>query len=405
MTERNYFQCTACDCRVITRTAIGHSSSQSFTFACPSCGVELHFLMRIKPEVLGWEYLDLTNLQEVAPDESIQFRFDLDPETLVRKQIVGRPTIEHTAWMHMHLLVKDRAEYENVRNMRLGALRQFRPVLDRAVTYLLKNNLPKLRSELASIEADPGHSSLEARVKLFNSLEQYGSLFAPELVPNRHFAWDAVKKAMNSHETEADKLCDYFAAAGRIDSLFTQTQNISKKWSELYPMISGLDIIPYLREPKPNIESEYTLAQKRFSELKGLFVDCFETLCRISVIAAVFDGINSSGKAEVAGSKRSLTIQEFDALKNGSKSDLLKNLPCGHLFTSCLDHSLRNGIGHHDAQYSLVEDTVHYANTSPKRGVERFSMPYVSFCQKVADIARLLDAVTFYVYFVWSRTR
>ena len=156
MTDRNYFQCTACGCRVITRTAIGHSSSQSFTFGCPGCGVELYFLMRIEPEVLGWQYLDLGNLMEISHDESIQFRFDLDPETLVRKQIEGRPIMDLTAWMHMHQLVSDRAKYEEVRTMRLSVLKQFRPILDRAITYLLKHDLPKLRIELSSIEADPG---------------------------------------------------------------------------------------------------------------------------------------------------------------------------------------------------------------------------------------------------------
>ncbi|MGQ0761474.1 MAG: hypothetical protein ACT4OT_05590 [Acidobacteriota bacterium] len=96
--------------------------------------------------------------------------------------------------------------------------------------------------------------------------------------------------------------------------------------------------------PEERLE-EFTLAQKRFEDLKALYVDSFETLCRISVIAATVEGIISKGKAVVLKSKGEFTIAEFDMLRNGNKPDVLNRLgsPVADLFVPYIDHRLRNG--------------------------------------------------------------
>ena len=50
------------------------------------------------------------------------------------------------------------------------------------------------------------------------------------------------------------------------------------------------------------------MAQKRFEELKPFFVDCFESLCRVSVLAAAIEGIIWNKSLTVMTSKKQIDI-------------------------------------------------------------------------------------------------
>lgn len=406
MTSRCHFECTACGCRIITRAAIGHSSYQFFAFPCPECSVELAFGMRIDPP-RDWEYTDFKNVSPIDPDESVKYSFDLDPECLVRRDISHTPGPQLTPWMQTLRFVRDIAEYDEYRNTRLHAIKNIWPSLERAFAFLGTSNKESLIRELDELGFGLANrdSLEEAYVRTIEASETFGALFAPDLIENRQFAYAQVMTACSNSWSVVEELISFYKQDDRADSLFKQLRSVAKEWSRLYPALSGLDIIPFFRDPAPDVSTDYTLAQKRFTEFKGLYVDCYETLCRISVIAAAMDGILNTGNLVIIGRKKNLTVQDFERMPNGSKPGILQNQPSGHLFTPGMDHKLRNGIGHHSAHYAAKDDTVHYENMSKSRGIEKFSISYVDFCMKTADLARLLDAASFYAYWLWMNTK
>lgn len=146
----------------------------------------------------------------------------------------------------------------------------------------------------------------------------------------------------------------------------------------------------------------FTLAQKRFDELKGLYVDSFETFCRISVIAAGVEGIISLGRAAIPKAKGEFTLEQFEVFKNGSKPDVLRRLgaPVSDLFVPHMDHKLRNGIGHNSANYQVTSDEVHYVIQNERGRVEH-AVPYVSFCHSMFELYLQLETVS--VYANWLR--
>lgn len=419
MTDRHYFECSACKVHIITRTAIGHGKYQAFVFPCPGCGIELKFGMRIFPEripknpELGgklpilWEYTDFKNTVEIGQDESAPYTLSFDPENVVSLKAKHGQKVQLTPWMESMTLVADFAEYDEIRKMRLGAINDFGEPLERATTYLLNGNQSALVSSLREIRPEVSADANERYIliRLMESFKLFGALFAPEFVSHRKQTEEAVTQACSKHEGEIEKLIAHYKQHERANNLLLQLRNIARQWSDLYPMLSALDIIPFLRDKSFSLLEHYTVAQKRFGELKALYIDCFETAGRLSVVAAAIDGINATGTLCVQGAKKNLAIEAFEEMANGSKPDILCNLKNAALFLPAFDHTLRNGIGHHAAHYSTKDDMIYYQNHSKARGIESFSIRYGELCKKTADIARLVDGLSFYGYWLWVNCR
>ncbi len=157
----------------------------------------------------------------------------------------------------------------------------------------------------------------------------------------------------------------------------------------------------YWDEAQHSLDS-YTIAQKRFAELKPFYVECFETLCRISCIAAALEGVVKLSQAVVPTKKGSMTIEAFETMANGSKPDVLKNLPIADLFVPFIDSHLRNGLGHNAARYNVATDTVDYVNESAS-GKQNYSLQYVRFCEKILRIYGQLELVA--IYADWLRVQ
>lgn len=145
---------------------------------------------------------------------------------------------------------------------------------------------------------------------------------------------------------------------------------------------------------------DYTLAEKRFEELRLFYVDSFETLCRISVIAGAMEGIIHNRALGVPIAKRLVSLDEFDVMKNGSKPDILKQLKIADLFVPYIDNKLRNGIGHHSAHYDVKSDSIKYRIGNDK-GIQDLEISYIEFCDKVVRLYGQLHFVSQYAY--WLR--
>jgi hypothetical protein len=157
----------------------------------------------------------------------------------------------------------------------------------------------------------------------------------------------------------------------------------------------------YWRDSTASLD-DYQLAEKRFEELKTLYIDCFETFCRISVIAATVEGKIQTGAIVVPKSKGTITVAQFQTMKNGSKPDILKNLSIADLFVPFMNSKLRNGVGHNSAGYDVKSDEVFYSNQSNK-GTTHHRLSYIRFCQTIVLIYRQFELVWLYAAWLIAR--
>jgi DNA-directed RNA polymerase subunit RPC12/RpoP len=84
MINRMRLSCVACGRKVITRTGIGHSTVQKHKFACPTCGIEIGFILDLDQEKAGLSYREPTNaVWAEDPEEEDDHKILFYPELMV----------------------------------------------------------------------------------------------------------------------------------------------------------------------------------------------------------------------------------------------------------------------------------------------------------------------------------
>ena len=152
--------------------------------------------------------------------------------------------------------------------------------------------------------------------------------------------------------------------------------------------------VRYWREELRNL-SDLKVTMKHFDRFRQLYIDTFETLCRLLVLATVVESIIHRDSLDVALSRRSVTVDEFEAFPNGVKRDHFLKLGIGDLFSDVLDMNLRNGIGHNQAHYDKGADEVVLYDTKQVGSVER-RIGYTDFCDKVLQQVAALELAATY---------
>lgn len=69
MINRRHLKCVSCGTRVVTRTGIGHGTIQKHKFPCPSCKVEIGFVLHLDQEAASLKYDEPTNAAWVDGDD------------------------------------------------------------------------------------------------------------------------------------------------------------------------------------------------------------------------------------------------------------------------------------------------------------------------------------------------
>jgi hypothetical protein len=222
----------------------------------------------------------------------------------------------------------------------------------------------------------------------------YGRFFRPGTDGDEQLVRQRVNLAEASSSRCMSDLAVLFSSAGKHESIWNEANALRTRWPKLFPSLCGIYNAWYWNEKQHTLDN-YTLAEKRFEDLKPFYVDCFETLCRLAVIAAAIECIIATGKLGVQSSKGILTVEEFATMPNGNKPDLLKSTPVAHLFVPFIDSKLRNGIGHHAARYNVTIDIIEYENHN-KKGTQHLTIPYIRFCEQVVKIYRQIELLALY---------
>jgi hypothetical protein len=177
-------------------------------------------------------------------------------------------------------------------------------------------------------------------------------------------------------------LAEHYLVSGRIVSLWKEIFSVRRTFISCYDFIQPLITVKYWKE---ECREPVTLSDKRFNELSQLYKDCFETLFRLLVLAMGFEVIIHHPKLEIPTKKGSLTLEEFEQMRNAAKCDHIAKFPIEDLFMPVLDTDFRNGIGHHAAHYEQEHDAIVIFDTRDAGTVSEV-ICYTEFCEKLLDL-------------------
>jgi hypothetical protein len=423
MIQRLAIQCKTCDHKMWIRTAVGGGDYQELAFPCPKCTIEIRYGMKLllekrlarifamgKKRGKAWinqemqrvsklrniEYVNWENAKPIKRSPDIVDEVTLDPERLnpVREG-------EHfSPYMATVFLPVDRERFAFEERIRSATARIHGPrVLKLAIHFERKqwSLFDKQLKEL-NVPVKAGSSELERISALFYCAEACGRPFG-----DTHKVYQQVRERIDLAESKwpalVEQLANFFKAKKKDESIVKELWSIRKRWYSLYEFLSPLYLSFYWDDNKHSLDN-FKLPDKRFEPLKQLYVDCFETFCRISVIAGGFEGIVTKQALGVPATKRLLTMEEFDVSKNGNKPDVLRQLTVGNLFVPFIDSHLRNGVGHHSAHYDENTDSIEYANENSKGVITRHTISYTRFCDKLVRLYGQLEAVSTYAQWI-----
>ena len=299
-------------------------------------------------------------------------------------------------------LLQDWPKFARDQGFRFKAAENFWPQIRRLRIHLERKQWALFDKQFRKLELNLPISSEAERVKAtFKATELIAAFFTPFTDAVKKLIQDRIALADSASPTLTDALVKFFQAKQKDSSVIHELSTIRERWSGLYAAVAPIYTCLYWDDKKHTLD-DFTLAQKRFEELKPFYVDCFETFCRISVIAAGIEGIIVSKAVGVPAAKRLIPIDEFDIMKNGIKPDVLKSLTIGDVFVPYIDHNLRNGCGHHSAHYDASNDSIRYVTENPK-ALKNHQMSYIRFCEKVVRLYAQLEVVSLYAH--WLRQR
>ncbi len=184
--------------------------------------------------------------------------------------------------------------------------------------------------------------------------------------------------------------------SSRIDKIAEELNKIQTVFLENYLSLGPLLRMQYW-SAQPKDLSELSLPDKNFDRLKHLYVDSFETLCRLTVVAVALEAIIHHRSLTVPTAKREMTIWEYEAMNNGIKHTILTKYPIHDLFVPFIDYRLRNGIGHHSAQYAPARDDVVYYKQD-NEDLRSIHMSYTQFAYKVLGIFSAVELAAVYFH-------
>jgi hypothetical protein len=345
----------------------------------------------------SFDYTLIKNGKWVANETASQFELRFDSENLC-----SRSGGQMMPFLETVFLARDVEKSRERFGRQFSAVRTGWPVIEKMLVHEGNENLELFNRCLPELGAKKtAESNIEMAAILMSILDQFSSEFLLDEGHARQRIIALIEKASSKEARMRDALAHY-QSEQRLNSLWQELTAIRRGWGKVYFMVApiywGLSWDP----AKASLD-DYTLCQKRFEDLRSFFVDCFETFCRLSVVAAGFEGVAEIGQFAIPSHARARPVADLEIMPNGNKHTLLTPLRHGDIFVPFIDAKLRNGVGHNSAHYDVTTDTIAYRNHSPSRGIEDLSISYVRFCEKLVRLYGQLESCAPLIHFMRMR--
>jgi hypothetical protein len=186
-------------------------------------------------------------------------------------------------------------------------------------------------------------------------------------------------------------LTDDYLKSGKVNKLWVEIGNVRRLFLRNYEYIQPLYQLYYWKAEFQDLGT-FTIADKRFDPLWQFYVDCFETVCRLTAIVIGVEVIIHHKMLSIPTTKGFLNLDQLEELRNANKLHHIQKYPIQDLFMPVIDPEFRNGIGHHSAHYDRESDAIVLRDAKTARRV-----PYAEFCDKLIRLFSAFElAVTYY---------
>lgn len=380
MINRHVLQCVSCQSRTLTRTQIGHKERQLHAFPCGTCGVEIAFVLEIDQKNIDFHYLDPRNARWVYDDKEPDHTIYLSDEVLAQKGLDDRmsPFIAGFA------LYEDFEQYRKDEGQRQSLIGPVFDYLERCSVHFEKSNYALFDKE-ARLDGPLTPTNGLRVAYLYSAYSTRFAHFTKIRNPDYRQIANRIDSAAKKSPVLVQQLSLDYKSSGRFISFWKELRLVRAKLRASYAAIQPLYQLWYWKEEHRNL-SNVVLTDKRFEQLKPLYVDCFETLFRLLVIGLAIELIDTNGSLEIPTRKGSMSLLDFANLSNASKKDHLKRFPLlDKVFMPVLDTEFRNGIGHNAAHYDAEHDLIELYDSKGSGEITR-KVPYTEFCQKLVDL-------------------
>ena len=386
MTVRNPVVCISCDSKIITRTQIGHKDMQKHSFSCPTCGVVITYILDLDQEKVSFKFRDPENGKWADDEDGAVKTLTFSDEIVVPASMPD--------FISPHIATWGRYDWEKCREdegLRQLFVRKTFQYAERCRVHFERGNWDLFDKESPSHHEEP----VTPKSRLIDLYNFYTAGFSKfTLIPGG--TYDRIHQrltyAKSLDQSLVNDLAEHYLVSGRIVSLWKEIFSVRNSFVNCYSFVQPLITVKYWKE---EYREPVTLSDKRFNELRQLYIDCFETLFRLLVLAMGFEAIIHHRKLEIPTKKGSMTLEQFEQMPNATKRDHIAKFPIEDLFMPVLDTDFRNGIGHHAAHYEQEHDAIVIFDTKDAGTVNRV-VGYTEFCEKVLDLFVAFELAAMY---------
>src|SRR5687767_1940021 len=290
MTIRMPLICVSCDSKIITRTQVGHRDMQKHSFPCPTCGVVTTFILDLDQKNVGYKFRDPPDNAKWAEDEDGAVKVLAFSDEIVVPASMPDFISPFIAISGRY----DSDKYRKDETSRQRFARQLFGYAERCRTHFERGNWALFDKESPSDDDQVTPKSRLTSLYLF-----YTAAFMKFTLPtdgDRARIRQRLIYAKSADPARFEELAIYYLNSGRIASLWREIFSVRTSFIACYPFIQPLVMVRYWKDEH---KEPVTLTDKRLNELRQLYIDCFETLCRLLVLAMGYEMIIQHGKLEV----------------------------------------------------------------------------------------------------------
>lgn len=404
---RNYLKCSSCNSKTVVRVAPSPiSATQTHKFPCPGCSVEISFslVQTRKGNLPKASFKKPTNAKWTRTEDGAIKTLTFDPDRVAPSDL----TTAFSPWMAEFHKIPLRAHQAFAREegLRLSWRDREWPWIQKAIIHFNNRNKALFDKETNIEKTSDNAATWATRLRLlYKAIENAFDNFTLNLKAPVARIHQRLSLAQAISPELFDQLAGDYVATSRMKKVSDELTKVRTLFLAHYPSLAPLLRMQiYWASNEKTALSKFSLPEKNFDGLKQVYVDCYETLCRLTVIAVGVEAIihNKTLEIPTKGGASAMSLWAYEAVPNGNKHTILKRYPIQDLFVSFMDSELRNGIGHHSAIYeSKADEVVYYSHGGPALNERR--IPYTEFAHKVLSIYSALELAALYFHSLHTR--
>jgi predicted RNA-binding Zn-ribbon protein involved in translation (DUF1610 family) len=409
MIQRNCLECTSCGTAITTRFGVGHGTKQVHAFGCPNCGVPITCVMRLDHSIAGFgcaSFDEPENARWIDHKTKAPYFVTFHAEVLAPRKAFEVDGLSPFV-IAVHYF-EDYGFYQVHELARKDVREKYWPGVKRAAVHFERRQWDHFGVELKNVleETEELRPTFKGKARQMSEVVGYSVQW---FVFDYSGQWtgEAVQfaRAVVAHPAELQQFADEYRKSGRMVAMWRQLLNLHNEYIAKYPSWAPILQLRYWKEQPKDLD-DLVVSDKRFEELKTIYLTAFELLGKISTIALAVELIATTGSttAWVMNKGDVKSIWDFEALDTGNKHQQLSKHAAIKHFVPLLDTKLRNGIGHAAAHYDAVTDEVVCVKAEGANLTE-WRISYTRFCHAVVEVMSNLFFAEQYLFDLLGLTK